>query len=146
MSFCILTLIISPGLPRIPPKNPAVAAMARRTGKSIGSPFGDILCLRICWCIITNHICLTLNFWVYLLWLPIRVATYTESEASTCVLLQLSFTSRKVARSQVAPSVHTRLQSRPIEMRIFHRNERCRNAVSQPSVLYAARLEPRGLY
>ena len=67
MSFCILTLIISPGLPRMPPKNPAVAAMARRTGKSIGSPFGDILCLRICWCIITNHICLTLNLWVYLL-------------------------------------------------------------------------------
>ena len=122
MSFCILTLIISPGLPRMPPKNPAVAAMARRTGKSIGSPFGDILCLRICWCIIIHNKSDLPNFD----WLPLRVATYTESEASTCVLIQLSFTSRKVARSQVAPSVHTRLQSRPIEMRIFHRNERCR--------------------
>ena len=45
ISFCILTLIISPGVPRIPPQPPATDAIARRVVKDIGSPFGDAFCL-----------------------------------------------------------------------------------------------------
>ena len=41
ISFCILTLIISPGVPRTPPHPPATAAIPRRVVKDIGSPFGD---------------------------------------------------------------------------------------------------------
>ena len=45
ISFCILTLIISPGVPRIPPHPPATDAIARRVVNDIGSPFGDAFCL-----------------------------------------------------------------------------------------------------
>ena len=45
MSFCILTLIMSPGVPRIPPQPPANAAIPSRIGKEIGSPFGETFCL-----------------------------------------------------------------------------------------------------
>ena len=44
MSFCILTLIMSPGVPTIPPQPPAKAAIPSRTGNGIGSPFGDTFC------------------------------------------------------------------------------------------------------
>ena len=40
MSFCIRTLIISPGVPTIPPENPATAAKATLLTKVMGSPLG----------------------------------------------------------------------------------------------------------
>ena len=47
MSFCILTLTMSPGVPTIPPQPPATAAIARLCPNPIFSPFGDTLCLDI---------------------------------------------------------------------------------------------------
>ena len=40
MSFCIRTLIISPGVPTSPPQAPAPAAIATLWKNDIGSPFG----------------------------------------------------------------------------------------------------------
>ena len=47
MSFCILTLTMSPGVPTMPPQPPATAAMARLCPNPIFSPLGDTLCLAI---------------------------------------------------------------------------------------------------
>ena len=44
MSFCILTFIISPGVPKIPPHPPAKAAIPNLIGNDIGSPLGETFC------------------------------------------------------------------------------------------------------
>ena len=48
MSFCILTLIISPGVPTMPPLNPATAANAKLLMKGMGSPLGLNVFLPTC--------------------------------------------------------------------------------------------------
>ena len=45
MSFCILTFIISPGVPKIPPHPPAKAAIPNLIGNDIVSPLGETFCL-----------------------------------------------------------------------------------------------------
>ena len=45
MSFCILTLTMSPGVPTMPPQPPATAAMAKLCPNPTFSPLGAPLCL-----------------------------------------------------------------------------------------------------
>lgn len=44
ISFCILTLTISAGVPTSPPAAPAPAAINTFIVKEIGSPFGETVC------------------------------------------------------------------------------------------------------
>ena len=56
MSFCILTFIISPGVPKIPPQPPATAAIPSLIVNEIGSPFGDTFCFATWNIFIVNNL------------------------------------------------------------------------------------------